>query len=257
MPSLLIINPNTSQLVTQRLHTQAAAYAPAGARLYAVTAPLGAPYIADECTAAIAAYATLQAYAQHAALHGEPDAVLIACFGDPGLFALQQIAAAQVCGLAQAAMASAAQRGPFAIVTGGAAWAPMLQRLAAHLKLDSHLLEVLALVQTGPQLAADPAAAQMHLESACLALRARHPQLQTLIVGGAALSDIGRALAAKEILRDVVIDSVDHGVRYAWQCAAKRAQDGAAQLSPLAPAENPEPRWPGVSAALQALAART
>jgi Asp/Glu/hydantoin racemase len=254
MPSLLIINPNTSTLVTQQLYAYASACAPTGAQLYAVTAALGAPYIADECTAAIAAYATLEAYAQHTAQHGQPDAVLIACFGDPGLFALQQIATAQVCGLAQVAMTSAARTGPFAIVTGGAAWVPMLQRLAANLKLEQQLLEVLALPQNGPQLAADAAAAQAQLESACLALRARHPQLKTLILGGAALSEIGCALASKETLRDVLIDSVDHGVRYAWQCASARARAGPHGVRP---AQNPAHSWPGISAALHALAART
>jgi len=50
--------------------------------------------------------------------------------GDPGLLALRESSPAPVSGLAEAAFMDAARHGRFAIVTGGARWAPMLQRLA-------------------------------------------------------------------------------------------------------------------------------
>ncbi|RYF68991.1 MAG: Asp/Glu racemase, partial [Comamonadaceae bacterium] len=132
---LLVINPNTSASVSALLHARLRAVCPAHVAFEVVTARLGAPYIASESSFAVAGHATLDAWA--AATHGagagperEFDAVLIGCFGDPGLLALRECSAAPVTGLAEAAFRQAAARGPFAIVTGGAAWAPMLRRHA-------------------------------------------------------------------------------------------------------------------------------
>ena len=60
------------------------------------------------------------------------DGVLIGCFGDPGLFALREVSGCPVTGLAEASFIRAAALGPFAIVTGGERWKPMLQRLASN-----------------------------------------------------------------------------------------------------------------------------
>ena len=95
------------------------------------TASFGAPYISCEASYAVAGHATLDAWARAMGQDAAPhDAVLIGCFGDPGLFALREASSAPVTGLAEAAMSEAAQQGRFAIVTGGALWKPMLQRLA-------------------------------------------------------------------------------------------------------------------------------
>ena len=104
MKQLLVINPNTSERVSALLQTHVQTAAGLHVQVRTVTARFGAPYIADEASYAVAAHAALDAWA--AALAGPdpaPDAVLIGCFGDPGLMALRESSPAPVTGLAEAA----------------------------------------------------------------------------------------------------------------------------------------------------------
>ena len=216
MPTLLLINPNTSASVTALLARHAQALAPAGSTLHAVTAPFGAPYIACEDTAAVAATAVPAAWAAHVAQHGRPDAVLIACFGDPGGTALRAQAGVPVLGLAEVAMRQASAIGRYAIVTGGAAWGPMLEALAAELGLATRLAGVVTVERTGAELLADPVAAQALLLGACqqaLALGG----VRAIVIGGAALADLAAPLAPQVPVP--LIDNVRAGLRAAWHAA--------------------------------------
>ena len=90
MRQLLVLNPNTSASVSALLqrHVQAAAGLHVAVRT--ATARFGAPYIACEASYAVAAHAALDAWANELSQHQpQPDAVLIGCFGDPGLMALR------------------------------------------------------------------------------------------------------------------------------------------------------------------------
>lgn len=225
MPTLLLINPNTSVHVTELLARHAAALAPPGATLHAVTAPFGAAYIASETAAATAAQAVPAAWQAHIAQHGPPDAVLIACFGDPGVAALQAITAAPVLGLAEVAMreadaiAAATPDGRYAVVTGGTAWGPMLEALADRLDLRQRLAGVVTVERTGAELLADPPAAESLLLGAChdaLALGAPG-QVRAIVIGGAALADLAPPLAPK--LPVPLIDNVRAGLAAAWHAA--------------------------------------
>ena len=148
MRKLLVINPNTSASVSTLLQTHVQAAAGLHVQVRTVTARFGAPYIADEASYAVAAHAALDAWA--AALtetENTPDAVLIGCFGDPGLLALRESSPVPVTGLAEAAFIDAARHGRFAIVTGGTRWGPMLQRLAQALGHAPQLAGMAAAVQ--------------------------------------------------------------------------------------------------------------
>src|SRR5215510_9978502 len=116
---LLLINTNTSETITALLVDAARRLAGPGVVVTGSTARFGARYIASRSAYAIAGHAVLDTYAEH---RREADAVIIACFGDPGLLALREIAPVPVIGMAEASCRLAASRGRFAIVTGGAAW---------------------------------------------------------------------------------------------------------------------------------------
>lgn len=225
MARLLLINPNTSAAVTALLARHARALAPAGAELLAVTAPFGAPYIASEDSAAIAAQAVPAAYDAALATHGPPDAVLVACFGDPGVAALRARTDLPVLGLAEEAMRAAAALGRYAIVTGGAAWGPMLQRLAVDLDLADTLAGVVTVERSGAALLADPPAAQALLLDACrqaLALDAAAPgapPLRSIVIGGAALADLAAPLAPRVPVP--LVDNVRVGLQAAWHAACR------------------------------------
>lgn len=244
MRQLLVINPNTSASVSALLqrHVQAAAGPQVAVRT--VTARFGAPYIACEASYAVAAHAALDAWAHALAQPAPaPDAVLIGCFGDPGLMALRESSPAPVTGLAEAALIAAARHGRYAIVTGGARWRAMLQRLAQALGQAQALAAIHTVAPTGAELAADPAAAQALLTRACHdALR--QTGAQALILGGAGLA--GMAAAVQEQIGVPVIDSVHAGAHWALH-------------APPQPPQRPHPRfdaaWSGVSPAMTALGA--
>ncbi|MDZ4358307.1 MAG: aspartate/glutamate racemase family protein, partial [Variovorax sp.] len=91
MKRLLVINPNTSARVSALLQTHVQAAAGLHVQVRTVTARFGAPYIADEASYAVAAHAALDTWAAAlASPEPRPDAVLIGCFGDPGLMALRE-----------------------------------------------------------------------------------------------------------------------------------------------------------------------
>ncbi len=208
---LLVVNPNTSAAVTARLRERVAAVAGAGIDVQAVTAPFGARYIADEASYAVACHAALVAYAEQVAALGAPDAVLLGCFGDPGVAALREVSRRPVVGLAEAAMREAARHGRFAIVTGGAAWGPMLRRLARGLGLDAALVGVHTVAPTAAELAADPRAAIDLLGQAC---RRAAVGADAVILGGAGLTGMTDPIAAADPAIGVpLIDSVAAGAR--------------------------------------------
>ena len=210
---LLVLNPNTSASVTALLHTHVQAAAGPGVAVRTATARFGAPYIACEASYAVAGHAGLDAWA--AAVQTDapaPDAVLIGCFGDPGLFALRDASPVPVTGLAEAACVQAALRGRFAIVTGGARWAPMLERLVRMLGLADRLAGIHTVAPTGAQLAADPGGARALLAGACRDA-ARGGGADVVIVGGAGLAGVAAAIQPQV---DVpLIDSVVAGTQHA------------------------------------------
>ncbi len=222
MRSLLVINPNTSTAVSALLQKHVQASAGKEVRVRTVTARFGAPYIADEASYAVAAHATLDVWAAALAEGDEPpDAVLIGCFGDPGLLALRESSPAPVTGLAEAAFIEAARHGRFAIVTGGERWQPMLQRLAQALGHDQNLAGIHTVAPTGAQLAADPDAARILLTEACREA-ARKFDASAVIVGGAGLA--GMAAAMQADVNVPLIDSVTAGTLWALRAVTEPAE---------------------------------
>ncbi|MBH2018686.1 MAG: aspartate/glutamate racemase family protein [Burkholderiales bacterium] len=226
MRKLLVINPNTSASVSRLLQSHVQAASGLHVRVRTVTARFGAPYISDEASYAVAGHATLDAWA--AALIGPdgvpqeaPDAVLIGCFGDPGLLALRESSPVPVTGLAEAAFIEAARHGRFAIVTGGERWGPMLQRLAQALGHAPLLAGIHTVAPTGAQLAADPVAARALLSQACRDA-VRQLGAQAVILGGAGLA--GMAASIQPGLGVPIIDSVLAGARWALRSHAPPSQ---------------------------------
>jgi Asp/Glu/hydantoin racemase len=151
--------------------------------------------------------------------------VLIGCFGDPGLFALREVSACPVTGLAEASFIQAAAHGPFAIVTGGERWKPMLQRLANGLGYGALLRHIETVAPTGAALQADPEMALQCLGQACQ--NAAQTGVSSIILGGAGLAGYARLL--QEHCKLPLIDSAQAGWEVLLQqqvIAAPTAQDG-------------------------------
>lgn len=208
MPRVLLINANTTQGVTELIERHARAAVGGEVEWKAVTAAFGAAYISSEAAYAVAGHAALDCLEREAA---GCDAVYLACFGDPGLFALREAARVPVVGMAEASMREAAKRGRFSIVTGGPAWQPILRRLALALDLSSELVKVRALPLPGPELAARPELISEEVE------KVSEDGAQTVIIGGAALAGLARKLES----RIPLIDSVECGARAAGRLCSR------------------------------------
>ena len=102
---LKIINPNTTVAMTEGIAKAARAVAAQGAEIESCNPSDGPPSIEGWYDDAIAAAAVMETIR---ADDGRADAIIIACFGDPGLQAAKEATTRPVVGIAQAAMTMAA-----------------------------------------------------------------------------------------------------------------------------------------------------
>lgn len=210
MAKLLLINPNTSASITDLVVAAARRYASPGTEIVGATGRFGARYIMTRVASAVAGHAALDAYA---AFGGDADAIVLACFGDPGLMALKEVARQPVVGLAEASCLEAAHLSRrFAIVTGGASWKPMLEEFVGSLGLADRLATVFTVEKSGAEIAANPDAALRDLRAAVTTCKTTHGA-DAVILGGAGLAGLAERLS--DSVPVPVIDSVAAGVRLA------------------------------------------
>lgn len=111
---LLLVNPNTSTAMTEGIAAAARAVAAPGTEVLARQPEFGPRSIEGHFDEAIAAAGVA------AVVHGAPphDAVVLACFGDPGLDAAREATCAPVLGIAEAAFHAASMLATgFSVVT--------------------------------------------------------------------------------------------------------------------------------------------
>lgn len=238
---LLVINPNTSTSITERVAASVRPLLPPGTEAVFATGRFGGRYVADRATYAIAAHAALDAYAEHAL---GTDAVLIACFGDPGLAALKELAPVPVIGLAEASCREAARSGRFAIVTGGERWKPMLEEFVTIQGLSSHLAGIRTVAPTGAEIARDPDAAIAMLAESCRAA-ALEDGAEAVVLGGAGLA--GLAERVQPHVPVPVLCSVASGLRAIL----------GAQARPHPAGQPPPVATVGLAPALEAMLSKT
>jgi len=112
--NLLLINPNTSQSVSDLIEAEARRAAAPQTRVSVLTAPFGVAYIETRFESLIGAYAAATLAAEHWEQH---DAIVVAAFGDPGIEGLREAFDIPVIGMTEAALMSACLLGKrFSIV---------------------------------------------------------------------------------------------------------------------------------------------
>lgn len=230
MTRLLLINPNTTQSITDLVLKHARRFAAKGTTLRAVSGAFGPRYIASRIGYAIAGHAAVDALAND---KGARDAVVLACFGDPGLAALKEVSKVPVVGMAEASILQACAIGRrFSIVTGGERWKPMLEEFVAAQGMSSRLASVRTVAPTGADIARNPKAAMALLAKGCGAC-AREDGADVVILGGAGLA----GLAAK--LRPEVDVPLLDGVACAISMAEALAKQKPGRAgAPPAPVES-------------------
>lgn len=196
MPGLTLINGNTSATITDRLVAEAKRFLGGLATVDGLTARFGSAYISDRAAATVAGHAVLDLGHALKTRAEYPDAVVIACFGDPGLWALRELLPCPVVGMAEASILMASQYGRrFGIVTGGAGWKPMLTEFVDLVGMSSRLAGIEAVSMTGDAVARDPdgAVAPIRQVANCLI---KDRGADVVILGGAGLVGMKARLAA-------------------------------------------------------------
>eukprot|EP01126_Amoeba_proteus_P032737 TRINITY_DN3194_c0_g3_i9.p1 TRINITY_DN3194_c0_g3~~TRINITY_DN3194_c0_g3_i9.p1 ORF type:complete len:491 (-),score=49.83 TRINITY_DN3194_c0_g3_i9:41-1513(-) len=213
-PLVLVINPNTSTSATALLVSHFRSHVPSKVRVQGLTANLGSSVIDSEESYSAAGYAVVSVLRKFLiGPHDTPIAIVIGCFGDPGVFALREVVKKElgdevpVIGLAEASMRYAVNRyppGKFAIVTGGQSWGAMLLRLAKSVGLENNLVRICTLVPNGAELAANRTASISLLTQTCEKVTGEDG-CNCIILGGGLLAGMADQIS----LRDVpVIDCV-------------------------------------------------
>ncbi len=126
MPTALIINPNTTESMTTDIATSASKVFRPPWQCLAVQPPGGPESIESWFEMNLATTALLPVIREHASVDG----VVLACFGDPGLFALREILPVPVVGVAEASFLTACMIGfKFGILVGAPKDVPAMENL--------------------------------------------------------------------------------------------------------------------------------
>lgn len=207
---LLVVNANTSEIVTEKVAAQARASAAPGTEIVAVTGRFGARVIGTRAEHAIGEHSTVSLVAEHAA---GCDAVVIAVSYDTGLRAARELLPVPVVGMTEAGLLTACMLGGrIGLVTFGRRVLPLYQELVAAYGLSDRIagwrtLESTAAYQRGAHDALDAeivAAARELVE---------RDGAETVLLSGAVMAGVPGRLQAQVPVP--LIDGIDCAVRQA------------------------------------------
>lgn len=239
---ILLINPNTSRSLTDRLDAAARQVLSPGTTLESVTATVGVPYISTRTEALVGGVQVLDILAER---HQEFDAAIVAAFGDPGLGAARELFDIPVVGLAEAGMLTACMLGgKFAIVTFAQALGPWYQECVDWHRMAPRCAGIF--MAEGAFRSVDEV--QTEKEKALVALSQKaitEGEADVIVLAGAPLS--GLAGTIRDRLAVPVVDCAQAALRQAETLAALRPR-GAEAGSFRRPAAKPSV---GLSPALE------
>lgn len=208
---LKIINPNTTQSMTDKIGQCAAAVAAPGTRIAAVSPRMGPASIESHYDEALSVPGILDEI-----LAGEQDGTdgyVIACFGDPGLYAARELARGPVIGVAEAAMHMASMVGTsFSVVTTLARTCNIAWHLAERYGMKRFCRAVHACDLPVLELERPGSDARRIVAEACRSALARDGS-DCIVLGCAGMADLCEEIA--EAIGAPVIDGVSAAVKMA------------------------------------------
>jgi allantoin racemase len=206
MPKALVINPNTSDLMTEDIRATAERVFRPPWACEVVSASAGAESLESWRDYHLASVCLLPTLWEHR----DADGIVLACFGDPGLYPLKEIAPVPVVGIAEAAMSLALLvGGKFGILAGMRRAVELMDSLVRTYGLEARYAGTYPLDMRVLAFAEDRAATLATLEQAGLALMQRGADV--LLLGCAGLTDCAAELMMR--LPVTVIDPVEAGCR--------------------------------------------
>jgi allantoin racemase len=211
---LLVINPNTSEAMTQGIAQAAREAASGAAEIIAVQSAFGPRSIEGHYDEAIAAAGV----AEQVRLNSGVDGVVIACFGDPGLDAAREACDAPVLGTAEAAFHAASFIATgFSVVTTLTRTCVIAERLLQRYGFERQCrgvhgtdIPVLAL-----EACSEDTVAQIE---ACAREALQRDRSGAIVLGCAGMAGLARTLQQR--LDVPVIDGVAAAVRFTHALAA-------------------------------------
>lgn len=214
---ILVVNANTSTIVTDKVAAEATRAAGPDTTIVPVTGTFGARIIGTRAEHAIAEHSAIALVARHA---GDCDAALIAVSYDTGLRGARELLPIPVVGMTEAGLLTACMLGGrIGVVTFGRRVLPLYQELVASYGLASRIagwrvLESNAAYGRGahPELDAEIATAARDV--------VERDGAETVILTGAVMAGVPRRLQAEVPVP--LIDCIAAGVRQAELLARMR-----------------------------------
>lgn len=208
---ILVVNPNTTASMTDKIRETAVAIAAPGTEIVAVN-PADGPVSIEGHYDEAWCLPGLLTEAKKGEAAGA-DALVIACFDDPGLDACRELLTIPVIGICEAAMATASMVGHgFSVVTTLPRAVPIIEALAFKYGYERHCrkvrsaeIPVLALEEEGG------AAAAKVREEVLKAIEEDHAE--AILLGCAGMTDLAASLTEETGVP--VIDGVAAAVKFA------------------------------------------
>lgn len=191
---LLVVNPNTSVEMTHDIAEEARRYAREDTEIEAISPSWGPRSIEGHFEEELAAVATLETIRERAS---EFDGVIIACYGDPGLFAAREISPVPVVGIAEASMLLACTVGHrFSIVTVLPRVRPMLEDMVRLHGLEARCASIRTTPLSVLDCERDPAAAEREIVIAAKAAVA-DDGAEAICLGCAGMGPLDKSVQAQ------------------------------------------------------------
>lgn len=238
---ILVVNPNTTEAVTQGFLDVARRIAPAGLAFDGVTGRFGARIVSNEAENVIAGHSVLDLIAEHAAGH---DAVILAISFDTALLAARAMLPIPVIGITEAALAAAQEGGRrVGVVFFGEISRPVYERVFASYGVSPVASAVVEFASAADYLAAE--AKDRAVAEACRRLADQGAEA-AVICGAAAVG------MAARLQPDAPIPLFDGAAAIA-RCAAELAAPSPAMGAETGPRPKAIGDLVGLSPALTAL----
>jgi allantoin racemase len=209
-PTLLLINPNSSDSVTDRLSAEAARIVPNGVTIRRVTAT-GGPVAIQTPQELDMARSSVRAIV---GANTDCAAAVIGAFGDPGLAEARLSAGIPVAGLGESGILAAGEGGRrFSIVTVGEAMRPQLLQKIAGLRLSDTLVSLRFLPHSVVDVIRDRGSVLPVVAEAigdCIV----RDGAETVLLGGAPF--VGAARELGQYAAAPVIDGLEAAIHFAF-----------------------------------------
>jgi allantoin racemase len=206
MPKALVINPNTSAAMTADIQATAERVFRPPWQVVVSMAPAGPESLESWADYHLASVCSMPLLAQHP----DADGLVLACFGDPGLYALKELFPGPAVGIAEAAMSVALPLGAqFGILAGMGRAVELMDSMVRTYGLEARYAGSVALEMRVLEFESQRRKTLQTLIRASRELRRRGAEV--LLLGCAGLTSYVQAL--QEEVEMPVVDPVEAGCR--------------------------------------------